>query len=103
MNARLVRRILEDELELTRNLLYTTLMASTFKGSLEEGVENLLSLVVRNETTWEHENVSIVVLTNELRNLRTPSDASTHCLMLVQRHGDSLSRATDADTNIHLS
>ena len=53
-------------------LFNTTLMACTFKRCLEIFVHDSLSHLVVNETSRHYEHVCIVVLTDEMCNLRTP-------------------------------
>ena len=63
------RLFLEDELELTGDLLYAASVASTLEVCLEEDVEDLACLVVVDETSWEYDDVSVVVLADELSDL----------------------------------
>ena len=65
------------------------LMAAAGKLSLEELVKALTANILLDETTWEDDDVGVVVLADEVGNLWTPYEASTDLLMLVERHGDA--------------
>lgn len=71
------------------NLVNTLLMATAFKSGFEEFVHNLLRHLVVDETTWHDQDVGIVVLTDEVGNLRNPSQSGTNTLMLVEGHGNT--------------
>ena len=62
-----------DGLLLYGNLINSLLMASAFEGSRKELVHNLASHIVVDETTWHYQNVGIVVLADEMSNLRNPA------------------------------
>ena len=94
------RLLLEDELELTGDLLYAASVASTLEVCLEEDVEDLACLVVVDEASWEDDDIGVVVLADELSNLRAPYETCAYCLMLVQRDGHAFARAADADADI---
>ena len=79
------------------------LVAATLEGGGEELIHNLTSHVVVDETTWHHKNVSIVVLTDKMSNLRNPAQSGTHLLMLVKGDRDTLARAADGNTRINLT
>jgi hypothetical protein len=78
-------------------------MATAFEGGCEELIHDLTSHVVVNETTWHHQDVSIVVLTDEVGYLRYPTEACTYLLVLVERHGDTLARTADGYAGIYLT
>jgi hypothetical protein len=78
-------------------------MASAFEGSGKELVHNLASHVVVDETTRHDEYVGVVVLTDEMGNLRNPTQTGTHLLVLVQRNADAFARTADGDTRIDLT
>ena len=78
-------------------------MASAFEGSSEELVHNLTGHIVVDETTWHHEHVGIVVLTDEMCNLWDPTQTGTHLLVLVECDADTFARTADGDTGIKLT
>ena len=79
------------------------LMAAAGKLSLEELVKALTANILLDETTWEDDDVGVVVLADEVGNLWTPYEASTDLLMLVERHGDAFARATHGNAWIALA
>ena len=84
-------------------LVDTLLMATTFKLGGEVLVHNLASHLLIDEATRHHQHVSIVVLTNQVSNLRNPAQSGADALMLVQRHVDALAAATDGNAGEHLA
>ena len=97
---------LKNQLEyllLKRNLLDTTLVAATFEGSREELVHDSFGSLVVDETAWKYQDISIIMLTDEMSNLLVPCQTSTYTLMLVQGHGDTLATTADTDTRINLA
>jgi hypothetical protein len=78
-------------------------MATALEGCSKELIHDLASHVVVDETTWHHKNVSIVMLTDKMCNLRNPAQAGTHLLVLVKGDRDSLARATDGYAGINLT
>ena len=91
------------KLFLYRNLFYATLMATAFERNREEFVHDGTGRVVVDETTGHHEHVGIVVLTDELADFRAPANSGTNALMLVERHGNTLSATTDGNAWINLA
>ena len=69
---------------LNRDLIHALLVAATFEGCGEELVHNLASHVIVDETAWHYQYVGIVVLTDEMCNLRNPAQSGAHLLVLVQ-------------------
>lgn len=53
-----------------RYLVYAFLMASAFKWCSEKFIQNLAGSIIINETAWHDKNIGIVVLANEMCNLR---------------------------------
>ena len=90
-------------LSLNRNLIHALLMATAFEGCSKELVHNLTSHIVVDETTGHYQNVGIVVLTDEMCNLRNPAQTGTNLLVLVQGDRDTLARATDGNARINLT
>jgi len=86
-----------------RDLVDTGLMPSALEGCIEEGRDDLLSLLLRDEASGQREYVSIVVLTGELSQLDIPAEGSTYPRVLVHDHGDPIARATDGDPSGELS
>ena len=84
------RLFLENKLECARDLIDAALVAPTLKCRLEECVEYLLRLCVRDETAGENKDIGVVVLADKLCYLRTPCNACAYRLVLVQRHCDAL-------------
>jgi hypothetical protein len=78
-------------------------MAAALEGSSEELVHNLTGHIVVDESTWHHEYVGIVVLTDEMSNLRDPTQTGTYLLVLVEGDGDTFTRTADSDTGINLT
>ena len=72
------------------NLVDTILMASTFKLGREIFIHDFASHILVYETSRHHQHVGIVVLTDEVRDLRNPAQTGTDALVLVQRHVDAL-------------
>ena len=91
------------ELLLYRDFIHSLLMASAFEGSRKELVHNLASHIVVDETTWHYQYVGIIVLTDEMSNLRNPTQTGTNLLVLVQRDADAFTRTADSDTGINLT
>ena len=91
------------KLFLYRDLFYATLMATAFKRYCEELVHDGTGCVVVDETTWHHEHIGIVVLTDKLSDFRAPANSRTNALMLVERHGNTLSTTTDGNAGINLA
>ena len=78
-------------------------MATALEGNREEFVHDGTGGVVVDETTGQHEHVGIVVLTNQLANLRIPANTGTNALVLVECHGDTLATAADGNARINLA
>ena len=78
-------------------------MATAFEGGCEELVHDLARHVVVDEPTRHHEHIRIVVLTDQMGNLRNPAQTGTHLLVLVQRDADTLAATADGDTGIYLT
>ena len=72
------------------NLVDTILMTATFKLGREILIHDFASHILVYETSRHHQHVGIVVLTDEVRNLRNPAQTGTDALVLVQRHVDAL-------------
>ena len=49
------------------------------------------------------QHVGIVVLTDQMGDLRNPAEAGTDALVLVERHVDTLTRSADGDAGIDLT
>ena len=88
---------------LNRNLINTLLMASTFKLGGEVLVHDGTGRLLIDEASWHHQYVGIVVLTDQVGNLRNPAETCTDALVLVECHVDTLATATDGDTREHLA
>ena len=73
----------------TRYFINAFLMPSAFEGGGKELVHNLTCHIIVDESTWHHEHIGIVVLTNQMGYLRNPAQTSTHLLMLVERDADT--------------
>ena len=78
-------------------------MAAALKLGGEILVHNLTGHLFINETSWHHQYVGIVVLTDEMGDLRNPAEACTDGLVLVECHINTLTRATDGNTREHLT
>ena len=78
-------------------------MTTALKRGGKELVHDLLGCLVVNKTAWHHEHVGIVMLTDEMSDLRHPCQTGTHTVMLVERHADALAATADADTGINLT
>ena len=78
-------------------------MAAAFKGGSKELVHNLTGHIVVDEATRHYEHVGIVVLTDEMCNLRNPTQTGSHLLVLVERDADTLAGTADSDTGIDLT
>ena len=79
------------------------LMATSCKFCVEEFVEALAAYVFADETTGEDDDVGVVVLTDEVGNLGSPYKSGADALVLVERHGDTLTTATHGYTGIYLA
>ena len=80
---------------LNRNFIHALLMAAAFESSGEEFVHNLAGHIVVDETTWHHQNVGVVVLTNEMSDLRNPAQTSTYLLVLYRKDKQILKEVTN--------
>ena len=69
---------------LNGDFIHALLVATTFEGCGKELVHNLTSHVIIDESTWHYQYVGIVVLTDEMCNLRYPAQTCAHLLVLVQ-------------------
>ena len=78
-------------------------MTATLERSSEELVHDLLGCLVVDEASWHNQNISVVVLTNQLRDLRCPYQSSAYTLVLVECHGHALAATADGDTGIDLT
>ena len=78
-------------------------MASAFEGGSKELVHNLTGHIVVDKTTWHHEYVGIVVLTDEMCNLWDPAQTSAYLLVLVECDADTLTTTTDGNAGINLT
>ena len=78
-------------------------MTTTFKLGGEVLIHDLTGGLLIDEPAWHHEHVGIVVLTDEVGDLRDPAETCTDTLVLVERHVDALARTTDGDTREHLA
>ena len=78
-------------------------MASTLELGGEVLVHDGAGSLLRDETAWHHQHIGIIVLTDEMGNLRNPAETCADALMLVERHVDALTRTTDGDTREHLA
>ena len=85
------------------NLVDALLMAATFELGGEILVHDLASHVLIDEATGHHEHVGIVVLTDEMGDLRNPAQTGTDGLVLVERHVDALTRTADGNAGIDLT
>ena len=78
-------------------------MASTLKFCREELIHDFLCHVIVDETAWHDKNICIVVLADQVSHFWNPTKSSANALMLVERHGNALAGATDADARIDLA
>ena len=76
----------KNDLFLYRNLFYAALMATALEGNCEKLVHDGTCRVVVDKTTWHHEHVGIIVLTNQLTNFRVPAYTGANALVLIKRH-----------------
>lgn len=79
------------------------LVMSSGKRCLEEFVETQATCLLADETTWEYNDVGIVVLADEMSNLRFPNQAGTDALVLVEGHGDAFTAAAHGNTGGYFS
>ena len=80
------------------NLVDTLLMTTAFKFRREEFIHNLASHFFVDKTTRHYENVGIVVLSDEMSNLRNPTKSCTNALMLVERHVNAFTTTANGNT-----
>ena len=85
-------------LSLYRNLVNTLLVTTAFELRSKILVHNLTGRIFINETSGHNQYVGIVVLTNQMCNFGNPAEASTNRLVLIERHVDTLTTATDGNT-----
>ena len=64
---------MNDFMLLYRHFFDTCLMASAFKFSRKEFIQNLVSHVSIDETAWQYQDVGIVVLAGKMCNFRNPT------------------------------
>ena len=86
-----------------RNLVDSFLMATAFKLCGEVLVHDGTGRLLRDETSWHDQHIGIVVLTDEVGNLGNPAETRTDRLVLVERHVDALTGATDGDAGEYLA
>ena len=80
---------------LNRNLVYTLLVATTLELGGEVLIHDLAGHVLIDEAARHHQHVSIIVLADEMGNLRNPAETGSDRLMLVERHVDTFARSAD--------
>ena len=78
-------------------------MAAAFELGGEILVHDGTGSLLRDEATWHHQHIGIVVLTDEMGNLGNPAETGTDGLVLVERHVDALARAADGNAGEYLS
>ena len=79
------------------NLINSFLMAATFELGGEILVHDGTGCLLRDEASGHHQHIGIVVLTDEMGNLRNPAETCTDGLVLVEGHVDALTGATNGD------
>ena len=92
-----------DFILFARDLVDSFLMASAFKLCGEVLVHDLTSSLLRDKTSWHHEHIGIIVLTDEVGNLGNPAKTGTDALVFVECHVDTLTRTADGDTREYLT
>nr|AFN57664.1 hypothetical protein [uncultured bacterium r_02] len=78
-------------------------MAAAFKFGGEVLVHDGTGGFFGNEATWHHQHIGVVVLTDQMGNLRYPAETGTDALVFVERHVDTLTGTADSDTREHLA
>lgn len=78
-------------------------MSAALKLSVEELVHDGARSLIVDKPAGHHKHIGVVVLTDEVRNLRYPAETGPHFLMLVQRHGHAFAGAADAYSGVDLA
>ena len=87
----------------TGDVFNALLMATSCKFGVEKFVEALTAHVFADETTWEDDDVVVVVLTDEVGNFGLPNKTGTDALMLVEGQGDAFARTAHGDAWIYFA
>ena len=88
---------------INRNLCDPAGMTSALKCGCEELVEYCLGFLIADETTWQDDDVGVIVLADKLGNVLVPSQSGTNTLMLVQRDCHAFATAADANSRVNLT
>lgn len=83
---------------LERHLVDARLVTSAFEGSIEENFDDGDGFFLADETSWEAENVGVVVLAGQFGNVRGPTEGGTDVLVFVGCHADALTGTANGDT-----
>ncbi len=78
-------------------------MAATFELSGEVLVHDGTGRFLGDKASGHHKHIGIVVLTDEMGDLRDPAETGTDGLVLVERHVDALAGTTDSDAGEDLA
>ena len=78
-------------------------MAATFELGGEVLIHDLTGCRFIDEASRHHQHIRIVVLTDQMGDLRDPAESGTDRLVLVERHVDTLTATADGDTWEHLA
>ena len=82
------------------NLVYSTLVAASFKRCAEEVVHNGNGFFVTDESAGHYQYVGVVVLAGETGYFGMPAEGGTDALVLVQRHADTFTATADGDAGV---
>ena len=78
-------------------------MSASLKFLFHVGFQNIQSFCLRHEPCGNAQNISIVVLLDQLGYFAVPRQASSHGLMFVGCHGDTVGGTANQDAEIHRS
>ena len=85
------------------NLGDAAAMTASLEVGFKKSLHNLDCLLIANEATGHCEHVGIIVHTRKACNFGNPAECRANALVLIERHIDTLTTATDAYTGIALT
>ena len=85
------------------NLGDAAAMTTSLEVGFKKSLHNLDCLLIANEATGHCEHVGIIVHTRKACNFGNPAECRANALVLIERHIDTLTTATDAYTGIALT
>ena len=73
-------------------------VSSAFEWCREEYIDTTFEFFCRDESCWKTEDIGIVVVSCESRDLSIPCESCSDCSVLVRSHRHTIPTSTDEDT-----